>query len=110
MTVSLDIELTPDSDFDPSLLGGPFKPQVISSATNAAASHAYVLTASLVLTLPANPKVGDTILYANESGVNTGSFARNGKKIKNSSSNYTPAVDEKGTLIFTGDSYGWAIF
>ena len=56
--------------------------QVISADTTAAGhNYLYVFTASLTLTLPASPEVGDSIKISNRSGAATCVLGANGKKL-----------------------------
>tara|TARA_B110000977_G_scaffold58937_1_gene80054 strand:- start:60 stop:533 length:474 start_codon:yes stop_codon:yes gene_type:complete len=83
---------------------------VISASTTAVAGTIYVLTANLVLTLPASPAIADTIKISNLSQVATCSVARNGSKILGAASDLT--LDNQYSsfeLVFTGDAKGWVI-
>ena len=83
---------------------------VISASTAAVAGTIYVLTANLVLTLPASPAIADTIKISNLSQVATCSVARNGSKILGTASDLT--LDNQYSsfeLVFTGDLKGWVI-
>lgn len=83
---------------------------VISASTAAVAGTIYVLTANLVLTLPASPAIADTIKISNLSQVATCSVARNGSKILGAAADLT--LDNQYSsfeLVFTGDLKGWVI-
>jgi hypothetical protein len=84
--------------------------EVITANTNAVKGKTYVLTASLVLTLPANPAVGDPVKVSNMSGVLTCVIGRNGKKIMGLSEDLT--IDELNAgmeLVYSGATQGWVI-
>lgn len=84
--------------------------QVISGNTNATASYTYVLTASLTLTLPASPTVGDFIKVSNASGTATAIVARNGSNIQSLAENMTiDVVDASFTLVYADATRGWVI-
>ena len=83
---------------------------VISASTTAVAGTIYVLTANLILTLPASPAIADTIKISNLSQVATCSVARNGSLILGSASDLT--LDNQYSsfeLVFTGSLKGWVI-
>jgi hypothetical protein len=83
---------------------------VISGSTTAVKNTLYVFTASLTLTLPASPSVGDTIKFSNLSGTTTPVIARNGNNIMGLAENLTIDVENfGGELIFTGSTKGWVI-
>lgn len=56
-------------------------PQVISTNTTAATGTAYLLTASLTLTLPATPAAGDCVFVHDASGSGTCVIGRGGENI-----------------------------
>jgi hypothetical protein len=90
--------------------GGFSSVSAISSNTSATSSTLYVLTASLTLTLPSSPTVGDLIGVSNLSNTLTCVIARNGEKIMNLSEDMTLDVEEAGfTLVYSGATYGWVI-
>jgi len=83
---------------------------VISADTTAVAGGLYVLTANLVLSLPASPAVGDSVKISNLSQVDTCTLARNGQLILGSGSDLT--LDNRYSsfeMVFTGALKGWVI-
>ena len=83
---------------------------VISTDTTAVAGGLYVLTANLVLSLPASPTVGDSVKISNLSQVETCNVARNGQLILGAASDLT--LDNKYSsfeMVFTGALKGWVI-
>lgn len=83
---------------------------VISSDTTAVANSVYVLTASLTLTLPASPQVGDSIKVSNRSGVATCVLGANNKKIMGAAANLTlDTASASFELIYSGTDQGWVI-
>ena len=83
---------------------------VISTSTTAVSNSVYVLTASLTLTLPADPAVGDSIKISNRSGVATCVLGANNKKIMGAASNLTlDTATASFELIYSGTDQGWVI-
>ena len=83
---------------------------VISADTNAAANTVYVFTASLTLTLPASPSVGDSIKISNLSDVDTCVLGRNGNKIMGDAEDLTlDTASASFELIYSGSTKGWVI-
>ncbi len=82
--------------------------QVISTNTAAAAGQQYVLTASLTLTLPASPTVGDTVGVSNLSGTTTCVVARNGQPIQGLAEDLTlDTLNAAITLMYADATRGW---
>lgn len=82
----------------------------ISGSTAAVKNTLYVLTASLTLTLPASPSVGDAIGVSNLSGTLTSVIGRNGNNIMGLAQDMTvDALDAGFNLVYTGASNGWVI-
>lgn len=82
--------------------------QVIGTNTDAVRNCLYVLTASLTLTLPASPAVGDTVKVSNLSGTTTCVIARNGEKIQNVANDLTiDSLDAVINLTYANASLGW---
>jgi hypothetical protein len=82
----------------------------ISANTTAISYASYVLTASLTLTLPASPSVGNWINFTNRSGTTTSVIARNGSNIMGLAENMTlNSLNARATLAYTGASQGWVI-
>lgn len=91
-----------------SVVQGTKNIQVINANTAAAPSQTYVLTASLTLTLPAEPQPGDWVAFANFSSTPTPVVARNGKNIMGLSEDMT--LDKNyhfGTLVYADADRGW---
>lgn len=83
---------------------------VISTNTTAVSGTTYVLTASLVLTLPASPVSGDWVAVQNSSGTATATILRNGKNIMSTADNITVDVDSPGfRLVYTDATRGWLL-
>jgi hypothetical protein len=82
--------------------------QVVSTSTNAAASNIYVITASLTLTLPSAPSVGDWVGFSNRSDTTTSVIARNGENIMGLAEDMTlDDVNASGTLVYADSTRGW---
>lgn len=82
----------------------------ISTNTAATVAVVYRLLASLTLTLPATPAVGDWVAFVNNSNTETCVVARNGKKIMGLSEDMTiNSLFAAARLVFTGDTTGWVI-
>jgi hypothetical protein len=82
--------------------------EVVAVNTAAAVNTRYVLTASLTLTLPAAPAVGDEVQISNLSGTTTCVVARNGNKIQNLAEDLTiDSLNATITLVYTGATLGW---
>jgi hypothetical protein len=80
----------------------------ISGATTAITGRYYVATASLTLTLPASPTVGDIVGFQNSSGTETCVIARNSSNIMSLAENMT--VDKLNAPIvlqYAGATRGW---
>lgn len=83
---------------------------VISSNTTAQPYYVYVLTASLTLTLPASPQVGNYITVSNLSNTTTCVIARNGTNIMGLAEDLTiDTVNSGFKLIYSGASKGWVV-
>ena len=83
---------------------------VISADTNAVANTVYVFTASLTLTLPASPSLGDSIKISNLSNVATCVLGANGNKIMNDAADLTlDTASASFELIWSGAAKGWVI-
>jgi len=85
--------------------------QVISADTTAAGhNYLYVFTASLTLTLPASPEVGDSIKISNRSGAATCVLGANGNKIMGAAADLTlDTASASFELIYSGTDQGWVI-
>lgn len=83
---------------------------VITTNTNAVNHTNYILTASLTLTLPATPSVGQWIGFANRSGTLTATIARNGSNIMGAAEDMTlDSLNARGTLTYVDVSQGWVL-
>ena len=84
--------------------------QVIGSDTTAVSSRIYVLTASLILTLPASPSAGNWVTVSNMSGAVTATIARNSQPIMALAEDLTVDLDGAGfTLIYADATRGWVL-
>lgn len=84
--------------------------EVISTNTTAVASRTYVLTASLTLTLPANPTPGDWVNIVNRSGTTTPIVARNGQKIMGLAEDMLlDNANASLRLVFVDATRGWVL-
>lgn len=92
------------------LLGVPstFPTSEISGNTNAAVSTHYIFTASLVLTLPAAPSVGNEVEFTDLSATKMCSIDPNGNKIRgNTEIMNINTLNASARLVFTGATLGW---
>lgn len=81
---------------------------VVGTNTSAASGTNYVLTASMTLTLPASPTVGDWVGVSNLSGTTTCVIARNGNKIQNLSEDLTvDTLNATIELMYANATLGW---
>jgi len=76
-------------------------PQVISTNTTASNGTAYLLTASLTLTLPATPAAGDCVFVHDASGSGTCVIGRGGENIMGLAEDLT---------LNTGYPYFWLVY
>ena len=91
-------------------LGFSYITNVIATNTNAASNNLYVLTASLTLTLPAFPQVGDWIKVSDRSGTTTSVIGRNGNNIMGSATDLTIDVDNATLeLAYADATNGWVL-
>lgn len=83
---------------------------VIGTNTNADSFVVYVLTASLVLTLPASPNIGDWIKISNLSNTTTCTLGRNGSNIMGLAENLLlDDAQASFEIIYSGTAYGWVV-
>ena len=83
----------------------------ISTSTTAVKDTLYVMRASLTLTLPASPSVGDKVGISNMSGTVTPIVARNGNLIAGLAEDLTIDVDSISVdFIYSGANEGWILF
>lgn len=81
---------------------------VIGTNTAAVRNTLYVLTASLTLTLPPSPAVGDTVKVSNLSGTTTAVVARNGRNIQGLAEDLTiDSLNAAITLVYADATRGW---
>jgi hypothetical protein len=84
--------------------------QVVSQDATADAFYVYVLTASVTLTLPASPEVGQWIKISNRSGVATCVLGANTNKIMGASADLTlNTASASFELVYSGTAQGWVI-
>jgi hypothetical protein len=85
----------------------------ISASTTAAAGYRYFIdtTASVTLTLPGSPSVGDEVGIIDVTGSassNNITIARNGLKINGGTSNLTISTNRAAfVLVYSGSTQGW---
>lgn len=83
---------------------------VISTNTTAAKDTIYVMTNSLVLTLPSAPAAGDTVYFSNRSNTKTITIARNGQNIMGLAQDMTiDMTSALGSLVFADATRGWVL-
>lgn len=81
---------------------------VVGTNTNATSGTNYVLTASLTLTLPASPTVGDWVGVSNLSGTTTCVVGRNGSNIQGLAENLTiDTLNAAVELMYADSTRGW---
>lgn len=86
-------------------------PTPISTNTNAVNGGFYTLTASLTLTLPAAPSVGDVVHVSNRSGATTCVIDRNGSNIMGLAENMTlDSAQQPFSLVYADATRGWVLF
>lgn len=97
-------------------VGGGITWSVVTGATNAVKSNGYVIdlvtaAASVTLTLPGSPTVGDVVaVRVVSSGTHVATVARNSLKIAGAASDLTIDVANAGfALTYTGTTHGWMI-
>lgn len=82
--------------------------QVVSTNTTAVRSITYVLTASITLTLPSTPSVGDWISVVNRSDTTTPVIARNNQNIMGLAEDMTLDVNFASIkLVYADATSGW---
>jgi|GEM_PF-1371981 len=81
---------------------------VVGTNTSAASGTNYVLTASLTLTLPASPTVGDWVGVSNLSGTTTCVVGRNGSNIQGLAEDLTiDTLNAAVELMYADSTRGW---
>jgi hypothetical protein len=109
-TLDGDLTVTGTGSFDHIDAQSFYTVSVIGSNTNAVNNTSYVLTASVTLTLPASPSVGNRVLVSNQSGTTTPVIGRNGNLISGLAEDLTIDVDNLSIeLLYTGATKGWII-
>ena len=84
--------------------------EVINTNTTAQAGYVYVFTGNLTLTLPALPKIGQSIKISNRSGVDTCVLGAGGNKIMGDTADLTlDTASASFELIYSGNDEGWVI-
>jgi hypothetical protein len=83
---------------------------VVSANVGAAAGVFYICTASMTLTLPASPAVGDIVGFSNRSSTTSIVIARNGTNIMGLAEDMTVDANHVGfTLLYSDATRGWVI-
>lgn len=83
---------------------------VIAGNTTAVNKGIYVITDSLVLTLPAAPVMGDMVSFSNRSNTNTSVISRNGSNIMGLAEDMTiDSASGLGSLVFADATRGWVL-
>ena len=91
-------------------VNGLLTTNIISTNTTAVIGNLYVMTASLTLTLPATPTIGDKVGISNRSDVLTSVIARNGELIMGLAEDLTLDKLNAGfEMVYTGATKGWII-
>lgn len=85
-------------------------PTPINTNTNAVNGGFYTLTASLTLTLPAAPSVGDVVHVYNRSGATNCVIDRNGSNVMGLAENMTlDSENAPFSLVYADATLGWVI-
>lgn len=82
-------------------------------ATNTTAVHGttYAITASVKLTTPTSPNVGDWFIFRNLSGVLTASIGYSDKPIEGASADWTlNNTSAMGRMVYVDATRGWRLF
>lgn len=80
----------------------------ISTSTTAVAGTDYIATATLTLTLPLTPTVGDSVGFQNSSNTLTCVIARNGSNIMSLAQDMTVnKINHSFRLVYAGATRGW---
>ena len=83
---------------------------VVSSNATATTGQNHFISSACTLTLPASPSLGDRVMVA-VGNFTTAILGRNSKKIEGTAEDMTIDVARAGFIcVFTGDTYGWAIY
>ena len=83
---------------------------VIGINTNAVTNTIYVMTGSLVLTLPSNPASGNIVYFSNRSNTKTITIARNGQLIMGLTQDMViDSLTGLGSLVFADATRGWVL-
>ena len=81
---------------------------VISASTTAITGTNYIATASLTLTLPASPTIGDVVGFQNSSNTTTCVISRNGTNIMSLAENMTVnQLNHAFMLQYVDATRGW---
>lgn len=91
--------------------GGSTLVEVINVNTTAVSNTTYIMTASLILTLPLDPVVSDAVHFSNRSNTNTIVIARNGQNIMGLAEDMSIDISSGiGSLVFIDATRGWILF
>lgn len=101
-------QVTTALGYTPSNPGG-LSVSVIGTNTTATAGTTYVLTASLILALPAAPTSGLQVGVVNRSGAATCVVGRNSSNIMGLAQDMTLDVDVSINLVFADATRGWVL-
>ena len=83
---------------------------VVSSSATATTGQNHFISSACTLTLPASPSLGDQVMVA-VGNFATAILARNSQKIEGTAEDMTIDVARVGlTCVYTGSTYGWAIY
>lgn len=108
--MAIQVQGTTVIDDNRKLVNTRLNNSVISTNTSATAGTYYIATASLTLTLPGSPTVGDVVGFSNQSGTITCVIARNGSNIMSAAQDLT--VDKANSsfqLHYADATRGWII-
>lgn len=83
---------------------------VVSSNATATTGQNHFISSACTLTLPASPSLGDKVMVS-VGNFDTAILGRNSEKIEGTAENMTIDVARVGlTCVYTGSTYGWAIY
>jgi hypothetical protein len=109
-SAKLDNSIVMTGSLSAAQVNGGVTTTVVSSSATATTGQNHFISSACTLTLPASPSLGDTVMVA------VGNFAtailgRNSQKIEGTAEDMTIDVARVGlTCVFTGSTYGWAIY
>ena len=109
-SAKLDNNITMTGALAAAQVNGGVTTSVVSTSATATTGQNHFISSACTLTLPASPSAGDKVMVA-VGNFTTAILARNSKKIEGTAEDMTIDVARAGfTAIFTGDTYGWAIY